>query len=176
MTKRKITILIVVLAAAVVALVLGTPHSRVVYQDERVLVTSETSMIGLLAVHHSPTIKAEVFGKTFAGIRGTAPFYLEIKPLSAILLVQEDAQGKVTFVVAYDETKKIVTIRAGRLGFGWNIGSQRAPGDTLTDYVESADHATITLLTQGMGWKETIELDLVASTVRNVKSEAAPRK
>lgn len=176
MTKGKFILVGLASTITVAALLLSVPQSQVVYQDARVLVKSESSMIGLLAVHHSPIIKAEVFGKAFSDIRGTAPFYLEVKPLRAILLVKEDAQGRVTFVIAYDDTKKISTIKAGRLGFGWNIGSKRSPSEPLSDYVVSADDKTIVLATHGMGWTETIELDLASLRARIVKSETTVPK
>src|ERR1051325_6532259 len=62
---------------------------KVVYEDERVVVTERLSFYVIPPNVHagSDTISMRLFGKTYKEIRGTPPYYLEIPGTESILFV-----------------------------------------------------------------------------------------
>jgi hypothetical protein len=99
------------------------------------------------------------------------PYYLEAKSIHAILFVTESGGGDVTFILAFEQTKQIIKIPGGKTGFGWDIGSGRADGEALTDYIESADMEHIIVTTHGIDWKESIILNIAQKSIQRRAAE-----
>lgn len=171
MTNRKRIWIYVglVLLIGLIALPLWRTEGEI-FRDHRVIVTERRTLVNYLSVHASPRRYLHIYGKTIAGIRGMPPFYLELKPIGAILFVAEDPQHRVTIILAYDQTKEVVTIPAGVSGFGRHIGSKRAAGDSITDYVESASAARIVLAWRGLDWTERITINVTDRVIESVQT------
>ena len=166
MNKQTVLIWLVV-TAALLALSFF-PQRTVIFKDQRVTVEEKRVFWNAFLVHKSVPKYLGIYGQSFGPIRGMPPYYIEIQSIEAVLFVTESKDGDVRFILAYDHTKKITEIPAGKTGFGWNIGSGRVPGEALTDYVESADSKHTILLRRGLDWKETLNLNITEKTLKPV--------
>lgn len=135
------------------------------YRDDKVSAGEITRPLNAFAVHLSKPKYIEVGGKTYTGVRGLPPYYLDVPQLNAILFVTQQKNYNVIFHLVNIETKYDVQIDAGNSGFGWNIGSGRTPGDKYTDYVESVHSNRMRLATRSGDWKETLELNLITKLI-----------
>lgn len=135
------------------------------YRDKNVSAGEITRPINSLAVHVSKPQYLTIQGKTYEGVRGLKPYYLDIPQWNSILFVTEDSKYKVTFHVVNLKPGNETQIDGGTSGFGWAIGSGRKAGEKGTDYIESVESNKLTIATRSLNWKATALLDLATKSV-----------
>jgi hypothetical protein len=117
------------------------------YRDSKVRAGEVKGPFSDLLVHVSVPTYLTVCGRTYSGVRGVAPFYLEIPELDSILFVTEDKADNVTFHVLNLKTEREIAIDAGNSIFGGHIGGAVKPGHkNFADYVESVHGRIIRLV------------------------------
>ncbi len=130
------------------------------YRDKNVQAGEIESPISAFSVHSSKTQYLIVNGKTYKGIRGLKPYYLDIPKLNSILFVTEGSKYRVTFHLVNLELKREISIDGGTSGFGSSIGSGTKPGEQFSDYIENVQSNKVTIATRSLSWKETSLLNL----------------
>src|SRR5947199_37088 len=78
------------------------------YRDKNVVATEKNPPLYPFNVHGSKTTYLEVNGKTYQGVRGSPPYYLDIPGLNSILFVTERPRNKVVFHVVNLQSKRDV--------------------------------------------------------------------
>ncbi len=137
------------------------PRRDETYRDDKVRGGEITSPFFKLLVHVSRPQFLTVFGRTYEGVRGMAPYYFEIPELGSILFVTEDEAGKATVHVVNLQNKSEASIDAGSILFGWGIGGRHKSGDNNADYIECVLGHVITLVSQSLPvWKEVTDVNL----------------
>jgi hypothetical protein len=163
--SRKLVPLLVCLAVVVVAVVLFRGIGIQKYRDNKVVAGQIRRPWDVFAAHVSRPQYLTVAGKTYRGIRGLAPYYLDVPGTNAILFVTEAAGDHITFHLLNLNTKAEIQIDGGTSGFGWGIGGNRKPGEKYTDYIESADPNRVTVAIHSGDWKETMVLNLTTKSI-----------
>ncbi len=135
------------------------------YRDANVLAGEITAPVNTFAVHLSKPQYLTINGKTYMGVRGLPPYYLDVPELNSILFVTQEKDGKVLFHLVNLKNKKEIQINADSSGFGWDIGSGRKPGDKYTDYVENVQSNQIMIATRSGDWKEMMVLNLANKSI-----------
>jgi hypothetical protein len=155
-----------------VIVVVGFNFSKrrvVTYRDTNVIGGEISSPLDVIAVHSSKPQYLTINGKTYQGVRGSPPYYLEIPELHSLLFVTTDRNRMVKFNIINLSTKKEISIDGDGSSFGWNIGVNRNPGDKLTDYIESSQTNKIIIATRSLDWKETTILNLDSRSVEKTE-------
>ena len=140
------------------------------YQDKNVFVQEKDPPLFPFNVHGSGRTFLKFNGKTYEGVRGSAPYYLEVPELKSILFVTEQRSGKVIFHVANLHTKETIAIDGDESGFGGHIGSAEKPGQKGSDYVEKVETNRIYLSKRSLNWKETTVLNLDTKVVERLET------
>ena len=140
------------------------------YQDKNVSAQEKNPPLYPFNVHGSKTTSLKLNGKTYDGIRGTPPYYLEVPELNSILFVTEGRSGNVFFHVVNLQTREEIKINANESGFGGNIGLVVKPGEDGSDYVEKVESNRICLSKRSFNWKETTVLNLDARAVERLET------
>jgi len=109
---------------------------REIYRDNLVVVEEISRPIDLLRIHASPVKYLTTYGCTYVGVRGTAPFYLKVPGVNAILFVTEEDRYRIHFNIVNIETGAATRIDGRTEGFGWDIGAPRSGGEPYTDVVD----------------------------------------
>lgn len=135
------------------------------FQDSKVTAGEISRPIDNLAVHLSKPKYITIDGKTYEGVRGLPPYYLEVPELNAILFVTEQRSHNVVFHLLNLETKHEMQIHAGSSGFGRSIGSGGRAGDPGTDYIEGVLSNRITVAMRSLDWKESMVLNLTTKSI-----------
>jgi hypothetical protein len=169
LSKRLIAPLIcLVVVIIVVVLLRGIGFEK--YRDNKVVAGEIRRPWDVFAAHISRPQYLTVAGKTYRGIRGLAPYYLDVPGTNSILFVTQATGDHITFHLLNLNTKEEVQIDGGTCGFGWGIGGSRKPGEKFTDYIESADSNRITVAIHSGDWKETLVLNLVTKSIERVET------
>ena len=158
--------LLILLIFVAVAVVFCCRERRVqTYRDSKITAGEITRPFNTLAVHSSKLKYLTINGRTYTGIRGLPPYYLDVPELKCILFVTQENNYKVVFHFFDLVEKRDIQINADGAGFGWRIGSGKKPGDTGTDYIEEAQSNRVTVATRSLDWKETMILNLATKSV-----------
>jgi hypothetical protein len=144
-----------------------------IYRDTNVVVSQKHAPLYPFNVHGGDRNYLTVNGKTYGGVRGLPPCYLQIPELHSILFVTESGnEGQnVTFHVVNLETKKEIEIQSDEATFGGNIGAKRRTDDNYTDYVENAETNKLVLTTRYPDLKKSYYLDLLSKKVERVEQD-----
>ena len=134
------------------------------YRDKNVTAGEIETPLSAFSVHTSPTKYLIVNGKTYKGIRGLKPYYLDITNLNSILFVTEGAKYKTTVHVVNLQSKREIEFQ-GVSGFGSSIGSPSKPGEKFSDYIENVQSNRITIATRSLDWKNTWVLNLESKQI-----------
>jgi hypothetical protein len=161
--KAAIIVLAALLAAGAIACFVGK-HVET-YRDHNVKAGEIHTPLSDFAVHVSEPQYLTINGKTYKGVRGLKPFYLDIPELNSILFVTEAGGEKVTFHIISLQSKKETAIDGGTSGFGWAIGSGLKSGEKGSDHIESVQSNKITIAKRSLNWKEITVLNLDAKRV-----------
>ncbi len=121
-----------------------------------------------LNVHSSFPRYLTIKGQTFTSVRGSAPFYLTLTNLNAVLFVTEDFQNDTTFHVLSLETGRSASIFGGKSDFGARIGFPSSPGDKYSDWIESASTNRVVVSTRAGPFKTTTVLNLSSASVERI--------
>lgn len=113
--------------------------------------------------HASGSNYLMVDGKTYRGVRGLAPYYLEVPGMNAILFVTEES-GRITFHIHDFSTKEDIQIVGGS-GFGWGIGGERTLSGKYRDDIESVVSNRITLVRKTLDGQVATVLNLSTKSV-----------
>jgi len=135
------------------------------YRDTKVTAGEITRPIDGLAVHLSKPKYLTIGGKSYAGVRGVPPYYLDVPELNAILFVTEQKNHNVVFHLVNLENKQDIQIEADSSGFGRSIGSGGKAGEPGTDYIEGVQSNRITVAMRSLDWKETMVLNLATKSI-----------
>jgi hypothetical protein len=138
------------------------------YRDKNVVAKEENPPGFPFNVHGSKTTYLIVNGKTYKGVRGTPPYYLDIPQLNSILFVTEERNGKVTFHLANLQTKKEIAIDGDESGFGGHIGSKKKPGEIMSDYVEKVEPPRVLIAKRSLNWTEITTLNVDSKKVERL--------
>lgn len=130
------------------------------FRDKKVTAGEVRRPWDLFAVHVSRPQYLTVAGKTYRGVRGMAPYYLDVPGTNSILFVTQAPGDHITFHILNLGTKEEVQIDGGTSGFGWHLGGPRKPGDKFTDYIEGAQSNRLTLVKRTDDWMERTVLNL----------------
>ena len=100
-------------------------------------------------------------------LRGSPPFYLDVPGERRVLFVTHELsfpyEAKLHVFDLGHKTDIVVDIT--KSGFGWNIGSARAPGAPLTDYIERVLPDGLVITTRSLDWKHTFTVNLKSRAV-----------
>lgn len=162
---KKWIILFLALALAAVAIGVLTPHKIVTFANANVSGGVIRSFLNDIAPHISEGTFLKIGDRTYKNLRGVEPYYLAIPAIEAILFMVEGRNDNVTIHVVFLSDHKDIEFEAGEFGLGSNIGSKRAPGEKMTDYIESADLNHIVYAARFNDRKETIALNLATRTL-----------
>lgn len=163
---------VIVVLAFALAVFLLWPRRVETYRDKQVVAGQIRRPIYELAVHVSTPQFLVVNGRTYKGVKGVAPFYLEVPQLNSILFVTE-AAGGITFHLVNVETKKAISIAGGDETFGGNIGGkQNTPDEPYGDFIEHADQNQIVAATRYPDAKKYFYLDLTSKKLSKVVYDA----
>lgn len=161
--RLTLLILLILIAGAVTFCFWGKRSQT--YRDNKVIGGEITRPINALAVHLSKPKYLTIGGKTYTGVRGLPPYYLDVPELNAVLFVTEQKNHNVVFHVVNLETKRDIQIDADSSGFGRRIGSGGKAGDPGTDYIEGVQTKRITVTMRSLDWKETMVLNLATKSI-----------
>jgi hypothetical protein len=135
-------------------------HRVETYRDQFVSAGELVSPISLMAVHADRPNYLTIFGKTYRGVQGLKPFYLEVSALDSILFVTgEDDQ---TFHLVNLKTKKHLRVDANKTSFGGHIKSVRPAKESYTDFVDEVTTNFVVVGTLYPEAKKTFFLDFKA--------------
>ncbi len=137
------------------------------YRDTKAAGGEFRRPLDFLAVHSSPPQYLTVNGHTYRGIRGSAPYYLDVPALNSILFVTGLIGGPTVFHLVNVNTKEHIEFKARRSGFGGMIGANRKPGESFTDYIEEVSSNKVTLAQRTSDWMERTILNLTTKTVED---------
>jgi len=115
------------------------PMRHELYKDDKVKVTEKGS-VNLLNVHASrDTICLESFGRTFLGVRGHRPYYLEIPEKKLLLFVTgESVMGESAVIHVLNlKTKQFFLFPAYDSRIGNNICRKERDGSDRYEKIES---------------------------------------
>jgi hypothetical protein len=135
------------------------------YRDNKVTAGEMRRAWDVIAVHASRPQYLTVGGKTFRGIRGLAPYYLDVPGTNAIFFVTQEGGYRVKFHFFNLAPKKDIGIDGGGSGFGWGIGGSRKPGEEYTDYITGMESNRITIVINSGDWMETMVLNLATKAI-----------
>jgi hypothetical protein len=111
-------------------------------------------------------------GKTYRGVLGGAPSYLELPELHSVLFVTgSEDKSSVKFHMVNRETGHEVVINGGQIHFGTDIGSSRRPVEAFTDFVLKATSNEVTLASQAPKARLIIVSNLTSNVVESVHRE-----
>jgi hypothetical protein len=140
------------------------------YHDKNVKAQEQNPPLYPFNVHGSKGTFLTFDGRTYEGVRGTPPYYLELPELKSLLFVTEGRNGKVVFHVVDVQTKREVSIDGDDSGFGGHIGSEVKPGEIGSDYVEKIEGNRIWISKRSFNWKETTVLNLDTKSVERLET------
>lgn len=140
------------------------------YRDKKIVAGEIRRPWDIFAAHISRPQYLTVAGKTYSGIRGLAPYYLDVPGTNSILFVTQTAGDHIMFHIFNLSTKEDIQINGGTSGFGWGIGGSRKAGEKYTDYIESADPNHITISIHSGDWKETTVLNLATKCIERTET------
>lgn len=123
----------------------------------------------MFAVHYSPPKYISASGKTYWGVRGTAPFYLEVPGDNSILFITENLDLHVTVNVVSLTGKPPVAINIGHSGFGWKLGRKSSSSSHFSEWVERPDQDHLTLLKSTDSGTAMILINLVTREVEKTE-------
>jgi hypothetical protein len=165
-SRQSKTSIAIGVSAGLIGIVAGIFPFRVQrFHDNRVVGGEIVRALDFIGPHLSRRQFISVAGKTYYGVRGSSPFYLDLPTLHSILFVTEQMGGRVTFHLVNMETKEHLAFDGGTGGFGGYIGSARKPGEPFTDYVESATSDEIVLVKRSGDWADRTILNLKTKVV-----------
>ncbi len=141
------------------------------YADQYVTAGEMRRPIQNISVHSSSEHYIKINGKTYRGVRGMAPFYLEVPELHSILFVNEEVKDRAVFHLVNVENGQEIRVDGKKSSFGHHIGSTRKPGDNFTDYVKKADSNQLILGTRYLGGRKEIHLNLRSKEVDRIEDE-----
>jgi hypothetical protein len=148
------------------------PRRVETYRDKHVVAGQIRRPIYELAVHVSKPQYLVINGRTYEGVKGTAPFYLEVPQLNSILFVTEAGRG-ITFHLVNLETQKEISIAGGEKAFGGNIGGKQTnPDEPYRDFIEKADQNELVAATRYPDAKKYFYLDLTSRKLSKVVYDA----
>ena len=152
-----------VLTTAAVVSLRGVRNEK--YHDSKVKAGEIRRPWDVIALHVSRPQYLTIGGHTYRGIRGTAPYYLDVPSLNSIFFVTQGNNYWVTFHVFNLVTKEDIQVEAGTSGFGWGIGGNRKAGDKYTDYIEGVASNRLALTIRSGSWKETMVVNLTTKVI-----------
>ena len=166
----KITVTLLVLLVAVGIIFLAVRGRRVeAYRDNRVTAGEIVRPINKLAPHISATTYLSIHGRTFTGLRGLPPYYLDITNLDSLLFVTEDKRRKVSFWIVESKSDQAIQIDGDGSTFGWNIGSGRSAGEEYADWLEASSANNISLVTRSGSVRVKTVLDIGLKSISRVE-------
>jgi len=158
--KRTITITGLVLVVSYLGLCYPSFHVET-YRDQFVKAGELRSPLSSIAVHVTRPNYLTLFGKTYRGVQGVQPFYLEVPALDSVLFVTgEDDQ---TFHLVNLKTRKHLGVGGLKTSFGGHI-----PYD---DFVESASANQVVVATRYQDAKKSFFLNFRSGKVERIVYE-----
>jgi hypothetical protein len=136
----------------------------IVYQDRIAKVWRREPLMGLLKVHSGDRQTLEILGQEFPDVRGLSPFYLTTSNANiAVFACAKDGIDKIG--IAYLDRGQVRLIDADHHGFGSLIGSGRAAGEPMTDFIQCQSSNLLVLGMRSDVSQTDISIDLKAGAV-----------
>jgi hypothetical protein len=144
------------------------------YQDTVVSAGNVRYFFNALSAHSGKQHYLKVNGNVHKWVSGVEPYYINLPELHSILFVTRE--GFEPSVVHILDLKTLREIRvSGVLSFyGGHIGSKRAPGEDLTDYVEQVGGDKIVLASRSGNTIIRTVLNLASQKVDSVEDVRLP--
>src|SRR5262249_6469599 len=98
------------------------------YRSDGVSAGRVRTLLTLVSAHSGEECYLKAWGRTYRGVRGVQPFYLEVPALDSILFVTVGHSGRATFHIVRRCGGREVRVDGGRAEFGGHIGSHRTAG------------------------------------------------
>jgi hypothetical protein len=146
------------------------------YQDANVRAGNVRYFFNAFSVHSGMSHYLEVNHKIYRWVRGVEPFYLEIPQRHSILFLTRKGQDLGVIHILDLRTFQEIRINGVEWFSGGHIGSKRAPGSDLSDYVERVEDNKIVLATRSGNRIIRGVLNLTDQKVDSVEDEKLPGK
>jgi|GEM_PF-3336869 len=163
-----ISIIVGILSILTIACLIDYPVQT--YENSYVVAGERRTSLNLVSVHSSAPhyLRLKCNGRTYNNVEGFEPFYLNVPELHSILFVTVSSQGMQTVHIVNLETLKEINIDSAKHYFGGHIGSGRAPGDDLTDWVDRVEPGKVVVAARSGNRTIFISLNLTDRKLERV--------
>ena len=159
----------IVVAVAIIAAItlLFAPHRVATYRDKIVIAGEISRPVDNLLMHISTSKYVVIKGKTYKGVRGRVPYYLDLPAISSILIVTDESDHHRTFHIINLLTGKETSIAGSGVVFGQQIGYKMTPGAKFNEWIESYQSNKIMIAKRSDILKVVTTLNLDTCSVGN---------